>query len=69
LNSQENVTCELHLKSQNGADFWVSVVASLKKMDDGSTQVRLVFTDTTEKNLYQYELDSMAKYDALAKLT
>jgi PAS domain S-box-containing protein len=51
LNALENVTCGLHLKNQNGAYFWVSVVASLKKMDDGSTQVRLVFTDTTEKNI------------------
>jgi PAS domain S-box-containing protein len=50
LNSQEKLTCELRLKRQNAADYWVCIVASIEKINDEAVKIQLIITDITEKN-------------------
>ena len=68
LNTQEQQSFELRLQSQNSADLWVYVVASIETTNGENREIRLVLTDISDRKLYESELNRIAKYDALTKL-
>lgn len=68
LNTQEQQSFELRLQSQNSADLWVYVVASIETTNGENREIRLVLTDISDRKLYESELNRIAKYDALTNL-
>jgi diguanylate cyclase (GGDEF)-like protein/PAS domain S-box-containing protein len=61
-------SCDMRLVAKNKKPFWAHVVISEMENSNGSSVIRLVMSDISEKKSYEDQLHHIAQYDSLTNL-
>lgn len=61
-------SCDVRLVGKNKKPFWSHIVISEVENSNGSSVIRLVMSDISEKKSYEDQLNHIAQYDSLTNL-